>query len=237
MRILSAARILKGMDPRRLWANQHERKPDWVSEHQLSWNALHRRLLVERLRGLGRLESILELGCNAGPNLIAISYGFSPPPRLHGIDINARAVAEAEKFFAQQGWTHVSVQEDALPDALRSIPDRSWDCVISIAVLMHLPPGDFEQTLLDVCRIARCHLVFMDLHLFHPFPGGTVGSPRRRLKDRWARNWWEAFSSSPGWQVQVLELPPGVNRAGSGDINALIVGRRADSDGGGEGVE
>ena len=217
------------MDLRRLWATQHERKPHWVRDYQDSWNAPHRRLLVDHLRLLGGLESILELGCNSGPNLIAISRAFSPPPRLHGIDINPRAVDEAQKFFAQQGWTHASVKRDVLPDALRSMPDRSWDCVIAVAVFMHLPSVEFEETLRQACRVARRHLVFMDLHLFHPLPGGRAGSPGRRLKDRWARNWWEGFSSTPEWQMQVSELPPGINRAGAGDINALAVGRRIDS--------
>lgn len=224
-----------GIDLRRLWATRHERKASWAREYQDSWNAPHRRFLVEQLRPLGVHESILELGCNAGPNLIAISAAFSPPPRLHGIDINRAAIDEAQKFFAQKGWAHATVEEAALPESLLSIPDRSWDCVIAVAVLMHL--RDIGTTLRRASRIARRHLVFMDMHLFRPFPRRWEEPAGWSLIDRWARNWWEEFAFSSDWQVQVSELPPGINRADDGDINALIVARRAHPEGVKEGVK
>lgn len=224
----------RSIDLMRLWTTRHERKPSWAKEYQDSWNAPHRRFLVDHLRRLGPHTSILELGCNSGPNFIAISSAFSPPPRLHGIDINGAAVDEAQRFFAKRGWTHATFEQAALPESLASIPDRSWDCIIAVAVLMHL--RDIETTLQHATRIARRHVVFMDMHLFQPFPRRWGEPAGWSLIDRWARNWWEEFAFSSDWQIEVSELPPGVNRIRAGDVNALIVGCRTDADGVKEGV-
>ncbi len=210
-----------------MWSTQHERREGWVDLYQQSWSDPHRGVLLRCLEQLGPHESLLELGCNAGPNLIAISKGLSAvPARMHGIDLNAPAVEAARGYFERAGWRHISVERGLLPEAAAPIGDRSWDAVIAIAHLMHLAPGAFEQTLAHAQRIARRHLIIMDLHQFKQFQGARPVSLRRSPMERWRRDWWSCFRPHADWEIDIQEMPPDANLADIGDINALVVARR-----------
>jgi SAM-dependent methyltransferase len=216
-----------------LWSTLHERKPGWEQLYQDSWQWPHRPLVVETIRSLGPYESMLELGCNAGQNIIALHRGVGgaepltkPYPRITGIDINDVALNLGRKYFAEQSWTHVDVRRGVFPEALESIPDRSFDLVFAIAVLMHIAPGACEATVHQALRIARRRLVLMDLHTFQPFmKQRSTASPYQALRDRWERDWWTLIPR-PDWHVEIREMPPEVNKAAEGDVNAVIVATR-----------
>src|SRR5687768_4849597 len=59
----------------KMWATLHERKPGWEHVYQSSWQWPHRTAVVDAVRSLGPHGSILELGCNAGQNIIALHKG------------------------------------------------------------------------------------------------------------------------------------------------------------------
>lgn len=69
-------------------ASQHSCTPDeWVLGYWNSRHHSHRILLLESLARFAPLESVLEVGCNCGPNLFRIAERFHDT-RLIGIDIN-----------------------------------------------------------------------------------------------------------------------------------------------------
>ena len=80
-------------------------------------------------------SSVLEIGCNAGSNLVALQRrGFC---RLFGIDVSARAIEAARK----------RVDFAAFPGSLSEWFDHlksagPYDLVFSLAVLMHIHEDD-----------------------------------------------------------------------------------------------
>ena len=79
--------------------------------------------------------SVLEIGCNAGSNLLALKKrGFS---RLAGVDVSLRALQSARHEFTQY---HGDLRE--MFDRLKA--DGPFDVVFSLAVLMHIHPDDDE---------------------------------------------------------------------------------------------
>jgi pseudaminic acid biosynthesis-associated methylase len=82
---------------------------------------------------------VLEVGCNAGWNLLAINK-TAPNIELHGVDVNAAAVEEAR----QQGIdAHCT---DAL--GIRGLYEPGTiDLVFTAGVLIHVAPDDLESVM------------------------------------------------------------------------------------------
>lgn len=91
------------------WNNrQHVGEDDeWVMSYWDSSNHSHRSLLMEKISGYSH-GSILEIGCNCGPNLYLITKRF-PDIEAQGIDINPRAIEKGNKLFASEGSSNVKL--------------------------------------------------------------------------------------------------------------------------------
>ena len=92
-------------DDRRDWRNGGT---DWIDEYVRSQDHPHRQLIVDALAGM---ESVLELGCNTGPNLARLRGSV---PKLAGIDANLHAIVRARQMFPEIDW-RVGNIEDRLP--------------------------------------------------------------------------------------------------------------------------
>jgi pseudaminic acid biosynthesis-associated methylase len=79
----------------------------------------------------GKINSIMEFGCNIGMNLKAIR-ALLPESSLSGIDINKRAVDDLNKW---EGGAHVI--EDSILDIEL---DTRFDLTLIKAVLIHINP-------------------------------------------------------------------------------------------------
>lgn len=78
-------------------------------------------------------DTIIEIGCNAGSNLLPLyEAGFRD---LGGIDISARAIEKASERIPRG----IFIRGD-LPEAIKQI--RKVDVLFSMAVLMHISPDD-----------------------------------------------------------------------------------------------
>lgn len=207
-----------------LWSTQHTRKDGWAEQYQNSWDAPHRDVLIDNVESIGAVSSVLDLGCNGGANLIALSHCMSPIPIMTGIDINKTAVDTANSFFRKSGWGHAEAHQGTMPEALEVIEDKSYDVVIATAVLQHISPDSFNATLSHALRIAAKGCVFIDMHRFKSFLGGESKSPTKIHGERFDRDWWEL--KQDGWNMAVSELPPAASLANVGDINAVIVFKR-----------
>jgi len=81
-------------------------------------------------------DSIFEIGCNAGSNLVALSS--EEFRNLAGIDINPKAIAKTEeRVYNFTGFV------GALDEEFHFLKDSGgFDVVFSMAVLMHIHPED-----------------------------------------------------------------------------------------------
>lgn len=107
-----------------------------VADHVLAWGP----------------RSVLEFGCNAGRNLVAIR-DRDPEPLLLGLDINADAVAHGRARFG----LNLRVADEGALSALR---DGQVDVAFTISVLDHIP--DPLPILRDLVRVSRLGVVLLE---------------------------------------------------------------------------
>jgi SAM-dependent methyltransferase len=94
-------------------------------------------------------ESILEVGCGYGRMLCELASRLEIP--LTGIDFSLTQLQVARRFLPHQSRiTLVLGRGERLP-----FPDRSFDMVVTSAVILHNPPAAAETMRREVLRVAR----------------------------------------------------------------------------------
>ena len=120
--------------------------------------------LLDALTEVGGTESAIELGCNAGRNLHHVWRAY-PEAKLTGIDINEEALAYAREHAEGANEWELRHGDLTDPHLLDHLPDGSVDVIYSVAVLVHLPPGEHKAKLLEICRRkARKAIILIEPH-------------------------------------------------------------------------
>ncbi len=156
--------LSKGND----WHNRQHRDSDdeWALGYWDSRSHPHRQFLLEKIAGYAPISSMLEIGCNCGPNLYLATKRF-PAARIRGIDINPQAVEIGNKFFSSEGLANVSLSLGKA-DELGQFPDKSFDIILTDAVLMYIGRDKIRQTIQEMVRVARRALILVEWHCFEP---------------------------------------------------------------------
>jgi len=159
------------------WATRHLREcererddwgngsNDWIKGYCDSLDHPHRSVLVETISRFNP-SSILEVGCNCGPNLYLLAKRF-PDAKIRGIDINPMAVHEGNKWFTQESIPNVRLSVGKA-DELDQFQDKSFDVVFTDAVLIYIGPDKIKGIMKNAIRITRQALIFMEWHSFKP---------------------------------------------------------------------
>ncbi|MFC1909483.1 class I SAM-dependent methyltransferase [Chloroflexota bacterium] len=179
----------------RMWATRHLHKgsdwndtqhlvqdDEWVMGYWDSRNHSHRQFLITEMSASSGLSSILEIGCNCGPNLYLLAKKY-PAANLEGIDINPRAVQKGNELFASEGIENVKLSVGQA-DELGQFPDKSFDIVITDAVLMYIGRDKIKQVVQVMVRIANKTLVLIERHCFEP-----QGRDKEGLGIRYRGSW------------------------------------------------
>ena len=138
---------------------------DWIKGYRDSQNHSHRTCLVETISKFNP-SSILEVGCNCGPNLYLLAKKF-PDAKIMGIDINPIAVQKGNEWLAQEGILNVKLLEGKA-DELGQFQDKSFDIVFTDAVLIYIGPDKIKEVMEEMIRITRRTLILMEWHSFEP---------------------------------------------------------------------
>jgi ubiquinone/menaquinone biosynthesis C-methylase UbiE len=96
-------------------------------------------------------KSILDVGTGTGRAALALAARGA---RVTGVDASADMLAVAERRAAAAKLAVTFVHGDAHG---LDFPDRSFDAVVCLRVLMHTP--DWRRSLAELCRIARARVV------------------------------------------------------------------------------
>jgi ubiquinone/menaquinone biosynthesis C-methylase UbiE len=116
-------------------------------EQMFVWRPEQARLLEPA--GIAKGHRVLDLGCGPGFLSLAVGDMVGPSGAVHGVDINARFVADARARAADRAAAQVTfhhVDGPALPFA-----DASHDRVIAKNVLEYVP--DLAATLAEAVRV------------------------------------------------------------------------------------
>lgn len=160
------------------WATRHlhegeERRDDWgkgssdwIKGDWNSQNHSHRPFLIEKISGFSPISSILEIGCNCGPNLYLLAKKF-PDAEIRGIDINPIAVQKGNEWLAREGISNVKLLVGKA-DELKQFRDKSFDVVFTDAVLIYVGPDKIKEVMKGMIRIARRALILVEWHCFKP---------------------------------------------------------------------
>lgn len=162
---------------------------NWLEGYTLSVQHPHRQLIIDGLKNLEPISSVLEVGCNTGPNLLRIQEIY-PKVALAGIDVNQKSLE-----FAQQN----------IPKAIfklahyRSIPfaNQSFDVVLADATLLYAGPDEIFDVLSEINRVAKRGVILVERYA--PSLGGEV------VGHVWGRD-YKCFMIGFGWDVKVKKL-------------------------------
>lgn len=135
-------------DPRAYWT--YRGGPDYFREQEdHPARSLRSAWLADRIAGY-RPTSILEVGCGYGKQLRLLRERLPDAP-LFGVDFSPSQIAEAGRYLADTGGIALALASGLhLP-----FPDRSFDLVLTSAVILHNPPPAAEQIRREVVRVAR----------------------------------------------------------------------------------
>lgn len=139
---------------KKYWQN---RKLDWEKDYASTPNHPHRDLIIERLKKI-RFKSLMEIGCNAGPNLLRIQEEF-PKAQLGGIDINADAIATAQRLLPK--WK-LSLEVRSADNIFFS--SKSIDVILTDALLIYIGGEKINKVLSEIKRMARNYVIFCEFH-------------------------------------------------------------------------
>ncbi len=134
--------------------------------------------------------SALEIGCNAGRNLnyLATVQGM----KVAGIEYSDHAIRLLRQTY--RGLDESTVYSGDAVQQIKRIDDKSFDLVFSMAVLMHLHPSTPDEFFVDLARVARKYLIFIE-----NCRGGTERS--------WSRD-YKAIIEGSGVATQIHEGSP-----------------------------
>jgi SAM-dependent methyltransferase len=139
------------IDAQFFWAN-HPGRSVWCARYWMTADDAPRDWVIDGLRHLGPVKTVLEIGCHCGPLLKRLKEsGYT----AGGVDINATAVEEARRLG-------LNASVGAVPDVLSRFADREIDAVVSSYCLAYIAPDDLAETLGECLRIARMGLVIAE---------------------------------------------------------------------------
>ncbi|MGA2767886.1 MAG: class I SAM-dependent methyltransferase [Candidatus Bathyarchaeia archaeon] len=146
------------------WSNRHLQDESWIEGYWKSRNHPHRSFITETIQKFSPIHSVLEIGCASGPNLYRIARKF-PCADVRGIDINPMAVQLGNEWFRQEGLSNVELEVGKAQN-LKRFRDKSFDVVLTDAVLIYVPPDEIRQVAREMLRIGRV-LVLNEWHIFN----------------------------------------------------------------------
>lgn len=110
--------------------------------------------LIGHLRDL-RFQTTLEVGCGFGRIGLQLVNEFQTP--WVGVDLSRSQLLEARRHAESLRSSLVEASAEALP-----FPDKSFDLVLAVEVLMHVPPERIDSVMKELRRVARKYVVHLD---------------------------------------------------------------------------
>lgn len=104
------------------------------------------------------LSTALEIGCNVGRNMNHLQTELG----LHtaGMEISARAIKRLRQAYPALAESKIYLGD--VVERIKDAPDKSYDLVYSMAVLMHLHPATPDSFWADLVRTAKKRIITIE---------------------------------------------------------------------------
>lgn len=107
-------------------------------------------------------ESVLEIGCRAGPNLRLLAVAL-PEAHLLGLDVHQPALDYLQAGATREGWAdRLLLHCAALQDWLPLVATASVDVILTCYTLAYVAPEDLDPVLRHLQRIAAKGVVLAE---------------------------------------------------------------------------
>jgi len=155
-RILKPPPQYSGAHSKNWWMTRDNAEKSSANAYWDGRDAAARRLMAQIVGSLDG-NSLLEIGCHAGPVLWAVSQGrnFS---RLAGTELSPTILEFARETLPKSLGRDVELVQasaDNLP-----FTDKSFDIIVTNLVLSCIGPDDIGPSLSEILRVGRRYLVF-----------------------------------------------------------------------------
>ncbi len=104
------------------------------------------------------VSSVLELGCNIGRNLNHLNRELNV--KVSGIEISKYALDLMQKTYPS--LRDCTFYNGDMTSVIESIPDKTYDLVFSMAVLMHIYPSTPDQFWSHIVRISSRYIITIE---------------------------------------------------------------------------
>jgi ubiquinone/menaquinone biosynthesis C-methylase UbiE len=193
--------VYSGAHSRQWWTSRDEVQASsqgyWDSRDSAA-----RQLIAKTIAGLEG-DSLLEIGCHAGPNLYACAKQ-KKFVRIAGTELSPQAMAFAQEHLPPEiGPVEiVEARADALPFA-----DASFDVVLTGAVLLCIGPDEIMPSLDDILRVSRRWVVLAEPYSARRRDGTATGRIDRYVNTTyWIRN-YAALLKDKARLIGVTRIP------------------------------
>lgn len=190
--------FFRGSKPEeRYWKDRHLKKrprkkddwggvdTDWIESYKNSTGHPHRKFLIDRIASY-QPSSVLEIGCNCGPNLFLLSREL-PTAELTGVDINSMAVKSGKEWFKQEGIKNVKLFA-CKADGLERFENKSFDIVFTDAVLIYFGPDKIKNVITEILRISKKVIILFEWNDFV-----NLNNSQGKFFKHWVRNYNALF--------------------------------------------
>lgn len=141
-------------------------------------------LLRQALAGTDGIRSVVELGCNIGLNLLALTR-LLPQPELRGIEINATAAARARENLPGAVITHGSLFDYAV--------EPPCDLAFTCGVMIHLNPDMLPAVYAKLAAASRRYVLIAEYYNPSPVVVNYRGHGDRLFKRDFAGEFLDAW--------------------------------------------
>jgi len=123
------------------------------------------------------VTSAFEIGCNIGRNInyLKTNLGLS----VGAIEISTYTIEKMKKEY--DALADADIYIGNAPEIIKKVPDKAYDIVYSMAVLMHIHPDVKEDFWTDIVRVSNKYLI-------------TIENESTSSNRNWNRNYEQIFS-------------------------------------------
>ena len=156
-------RVFSNFLEKMLWKTKHLYRWQWDKISVSSHDMKHRHGLVDKIISFDDIESVLEVGCAAAPNLRLLRQKL-PKAKLIGCDINPKCISTGNDYFRSVGDPNAMLYVKST-DQLTFFEKQSIDIVFTQACLLLLPPSKIYSTLKNLFQLSKKGLILHELHM------------------------------------------------------------------------
>lgn len=139
------------------WAQARgDRAQGWNENYQKSLHTRHRTIISQIVGELGDVQTILEVGCHCGPNLIRLATDY-PQLRGTGLDVSADAITFGTAWVAQRHLQdRITLRQAPFPQGTEHLASGSVDVVLTCyAIGAYMADADLTAALYEMGRLAK----------------------------------------------------------------------------------